>query len=71
MNKTTKLLTVVTVAFLLVGCTNRQMGTGVGAASGFLVGSAFGKGRGSLVGAGVGTALGAIAGNAIGGATEN
>ncbi len=52
-----------------MGCSNRELGTAVGATSGFLLGSAISGDP--LVGAAIGTAVGATAGNLIGSASEN
>jgi outer membrane lipoprotein SlyB len=60
----TGLLGVSASSLLLVGCTNTEVGTGVGAAAGAGIGYAVSGGSG--VGAVIGAGAGALIGNAIG-----
>lgn len=64
--KIIRLIAVVSIAMLLSGCSNQNVGTAVGAASGTLIGSSI-----SLIGAGAGLGVGSLVGVAVGTVFDN
>jgi surface antigen len=61
-----KLFIVASMALALAACTNQDMGTVAGGATGALIGSQFGKGSGKVAAAAAGTLIGALIGGNIG-----
>lgn len=59
-------MSVLSICVCLAGCTNREMGTAVGATSGALLGGVIANGAGAAVG----LAIGAGAGNLIGASAD-